>query len=46
MIDRNELGELCETRDKLCNFCEADECENYIVSRLINDAYNKFEEED
>lgn len=38
-ITREELAELCDARDKLCNFCEADECEKCIVTNLINDAF-------
>ena len=37
-MDRVELAELCDARDKLCGFCEADECEKCIVTRLIDDA--------
>lgn len=47
-MDREYLASLCNARDTLCGFCEADECEKCIVTRLINDAYNELgdEEED
>ena len=39
-INREELAELCDARDKLCGFCENDEdCEKCPVTRLIDDAY-------
>ena len=39
-INREELAELCDARDKLCGFCENDEdCEKCQVTRLIDDAY-------
>lgn len=43
-IDREKLAELCDARDKLCAYCEADECEKCIVTRLIDDAMYEFEE--
>ena len=47
-MDREYLSKLCNARDTLCGFCEADECEKCIVTPLINDAYNELgdEEED
>ena len=47
-MDREYLSKLCNARDTLCGFCEADECEKCIVTYLINDAYNELgdEEED
>lgn len=38
-IDYAQYAELCDARDKLCNFCENDACENCQVTRLIDDAY-------
>ena len=43
-ITKGELAELCDARDKLCGFCEANECEKCIVTNLINDAINECEE--
>ena len=43
-MDRAELAVLCDARDKLCAFCEAEECEWCIVTRLIDDAYNECED--
>lgn len=40
-MTREELAVLCDARDKLCGYCEADECEKCIVTALINDAYNE-----
>lgn len=40
-MDREYLAKLCNARDTLCGFCEADECENCIVTHLIDDAYNE-----
>ena len=47
-MDREYLSKLCNARDTLCGFCEADEGEKGIVTHLINDAYNELgdEEED
>lgn len=45
MIDRDGLSKLCDARDTLCGFCEADECEKCIVTCLIDDAYNEVGEE-
>lgn len=41
-----EISVLCDARDKLCGFCEADECSWCIVNRLINDAYSELSDED
>ncbi len=43
-MTREELAVLCQARDTLCGFCEADECEKCIVTRLIDDAFNEYEE--
>lgn len=46
-ISRQELTELTDARDKLCNFCENyDFCEHCQVTLLINDAYNECDELD
>lgn len=37
---------LCDARDKLCGYCESDECEKCIVTALIDDAYNETPEEE
>lgn len=39
-ITREELAELCDARDKICNFCENEEhCPKCQVKILIDDAY-------
>lgn len=43
-IDKDQLAKLCDARDTLCNYCEADECEKCIVTSLIDTAYNECEE--
>lgn len=43
---RAELAVLCDARDKLCSFCEANECERCIVNRLIDDAWNECDDKD
>lgn len=45
-ISKAELAALCDARDKLCGFCEADECSWCIVPRLIDDAHNECEEDE
>lgn len=45
-MDREYLAKLCEARSTLCDFCEADECEYCIVTRLIDDAYNELDDEE
>lgn len=45
-MTRTELAELCDARDKLCGYCEANECEKCIVTTLIDDAFNECEEEE
>lgn len=40
-MTREELAVLCDARDKLCGYCESDECEKCIVTTLIDDAYNE-----
>lgn len=44
-MDRGYLAELCDARDKLCGFCEANECERCIVTALIDDAFNELDED-
>lgn len=45
-MTRDELAVLCDARDKLCGFCEAQECEKCIVTHLINDACNELPEDE
>lgn len=45
-MDREYLAKLCDARDTLCDFCEANECERCIVTRLIDDAYNEMPDGD
>lgn len=45
-MDRDKFAELCDAKDKLCAFCEADECDKCIVTRLIDDAYNELADGD
>ena len=45
-MTREQLAILCDARDKLCAFCEVNECENCIVTRLIDDAYNELPEDE
>lgn len=45
-MDREYLAKLCDARDTLCGFCEADECEKCIVAHLIDDAYNELPEDE
>lgn len=40
-MDQEYLTRLCAARDILCGFCEADECDQCMVSHLINDAYGE-----
>lgn len=40
-MDIQDFAKLCDARQTLCKFCEADECESCIVNRLIDDAYNE-----
>lgn len=43
-MTKNELAVLLNARDKLCNFCNNDNCEKCQITLLINDAYNECEE--
>lgn len=45
-ITHDELAALCEARDTLCGYCEADECEKCIVTNLIDDAYSELEDDE
>lgn len=45
-MTRDELAVLCDARDKLCGYCESDECEKCIVTALIDNAYNETPEEE
>lgn len=45
-MDKEYLAKLCDARDTLCEFCEADECEKCIVAHLIDDAYNELGNEE
>lgn len=45
-MTRDELAVLCDARDKLCSYCQSDECEKCIVTALIDDAYNETPEEE
>lgn len=38
-MTRENYDSLCAAKQTLCAFCEVDECEYCIVSRLIDDAY-------
>ena len=44
-INKEQLAELCDARNKLCNFCEnPDFCEKCQVTLLIDQAYNETED--
>ena len=45
-MSRDDLALLLDARDKLCAFCENDECEKCQVTRLIDDAYNECDDEE
>lgn len=42
-MNREQLDDLLKARNKLCAFCENDECEKCQVTLLINDAYAEWE---
>ena len=43
---REEYDALCNARNKLCAFCEADACTYCIVTLLIDQAYTELPDED
>lgn len=45
-INQEELAQICQARDILCNFCEDDNCEKCQVTILVNDAYNELESDE
>ena len=45
-MTQDELAVLCDARDTLCGYCQADECEKCIVTTIIDDAYNETPEEE
>lgn len=45
-MNREEFTQICQARDVLCNFCEADECDKCIVTRLVDDATIEYNEEE
>lgn len=44
-MDKKELNKLYEAGNTLCSFCEADECEKCIVTKLIDDASAEIDED-
>jgi hypothetical protein len=40
-MDENKYEELLDARNKLCAYCEVNECEKCIVTCLIDDATNE-----
>ncbi len=40
-ISENEYTSLLDARDKLCHFCQSDECDKCQISRLTDDAHNE-----
>lgn len=45
-MEREELAKLCDARDTLCGYCQADECEKCIVTALIDNAYAELPDEE
>lgn len=45
-MSREELAALLDARDKLCSFCENDECGKCQITLLIDDAYLECDEID
>ena len=43
-MSKDELAILLDARDKLCGFCENDECDKCQVTILMNDAYCECED--
>lgn len=44
-MDHEYLAELTNARDKLCGYCDEQDCTNCVIPRLINAAYNELAEE-
>lgn len=44
MITLETYAELLDARDKLCAYCDNDECDNCQVTKLIDDAHIEAEE--
>lgn len=45
-MEREYLAKLCDASATLCGYCEAEECEKCIVTRLIDDAHAELPDED
>lgn len=41
-MTRDDYESLFSARDTICNYCEANECENCIVTHLMDDAYAEY----
>lgn len=41
IIDKTTYTELLDARNKICNYCECNECEKCIITELIDDAYDE-----
>lgn len=46
MVTREDYESMCSGRDVFCSFCEADECEKCMITRLLNDAFNELPQSD
>ena len=42
-MDKNDLAELCDARDKLCRHCTINKCDSCLVTQILNDAFNECE---
>lgn len=43
-ITKAQLEELCDAKNKLCDFCNVDNCEICVITDLIRDAFNECDE--
>jgi hypothetical protein len=45
-IDSGELAKIYDARDTLCDFCNGTNCEDCVVTNLVNDASCSCEDDD
>ena len=45
-MDRDDLAKICDARDTICDYCGGNNCDECVVTDLINRAFNEVDDDE
>ena len=45
-MDRDDLAKICDARDTICDYCGGNNCDECVVTDLINRAFEEVEDDE